>query len=221
MRRLVPQRHIHLENRGINHEVLNAKNHKREAEIVAQAGREGSVTIATNMAGRGTDIIMGGNPETMAWARLQDKYPTRLDVPQEEWNELVESIDNEHQMAEMGKRVLDLGGLHVIGSERHDARRIDLQLRGRCGRQGDPGSSRFFLSLDDDLMRIFAGPFVKRMLEMGGFKDDVPIESRMVSRRIDSAQKKREEYNFENKKSRLYSVACSIRNLGSKCFFYR
>ena len=192
-----------LDRRGIKHEVLNAKNHKREAEIVAQAGRLGAVTIATNMAGRGTDIILGGNPENMAWARLQEKYATRLDVPREEWDELVQSIDDEHHMAEMGKQVKEIGGLHVIGTERHDARRIDLQLRGRCGRQGDPGSSRFFLSLDDDLMRIFAGPFVKRVLEMGGFKDDVPIESRMVSRRIDAAQKKREEYNFEIRKSLL------------------
>ncbi len=192
-----------LERRGIKHEVLNAKNHKREAEIVAQAGRLGAVTIATNMAGRGTDIILGGNPENMAWARLQEKYTTRLDVPREEWDELVESIDQEHHMAEMGKEVKKIGGLHVIGTERHDARRIDLQLRGRCGRQGDPGSSRFYLSLDDDLMRIFAGPFVKRMLEMGGFKDDHPITSRMVSRRIDAAQKKREEYNFEIRKSLL------------------
>ena len=192
-----------LTKRGIKHEVLNAKNHKREADIVAQAGRFGAVTIATNMAGRGTDIIMGGNPETMAWARLQDTYPTRLDVPQEEWDSLVSEIDAEHKMAEMGEEVKEMGGLHVIGTERHDARRIDLQLRGRCGRQGDPGSSRFFLSLDDDLMRIFAGPFVKRVLEMGGFKDDVPIESKMVSRRIDSAQKKREEFNFEIRKSLL------------------
>jgi preprotein translocase subunit SecA len=192
-----------LTRRGIAHEVLNAKNHKREAEIVAQAGRRGAVTIATNMAGRGTDIILGGNPETMAWAQLQDKYETRLDVPRDEWDELIHKIDEQHHMSEQGKEVKALGGLHVIGTERHDARRIDLQLRGRCGRQGDPGSSRFFLSLDDDLMRIFAGPFVKRMLEMGGFKDDVPIESAMVSRRIDSAQKKREEYNFEIRKSLL------------------
>ena len=192
-----------LTKRGIKHEVLNAKNHKREADIVAQAGRFGAVTIATNMAGRGTDIIMGGNPETMAWARLQDTYPTRLDVPQSEWDTLVKEIDEEHKMGEMGVEVKAMGGLHVIGTERHDARRIDLQLRGRCGRQGDPGSSRFFLSLDDDLMRIFAGPFVKRVLEMGGFKDDVPIESKMVSRRIDSAQKKREEFNFEIRKSLL------------------
>ena len=192
-----------LTKRGIKHEVLNAKNHKREAEIVAQAGRLGAVTIATNMAGRGTDIVLGGNPETMAWARLQDKYPTRLDVPPEEWEALVKEIDREHGMSEMGEEVKQLGGLHVIGTERHDARRIDLQLRGRCGRQGDPGSSRFFLSLDDDLMRIFAGPFVKRMLEAGGFKDDVPIESKMVSRRINAAQKKREEANFEIRKSLL------------------
>ena len=192
-----------LERRGIKHEVLNAKNHKREAEIVAQAGRRGAVTIATNMAGRGTDIVLGGNPETMAWAQLQDRYETRLDVPREEWDRLVVEIDQEHRMSEMGEEIKSLGGLHVIGTERHDARRIDLQLRGRCGRQGDPGSSRFYLSLDDDLMRIFAGPFVKRMLEMGGFKDDVPIESTMVSRRIDSAQKKREEYNFEIRKSLL------------------
>ena len=192
-----------LSHRGIPHEVLNAKNHKREAEIVAQAGRRGAVTIATNMAGRGTDIVLGGNPETMAWAQLQDQYETRLDVPREEWDTLVDKIDKENHMSEMGDEVKELGGLHVIGTERHDARRIDLQLRGRCGRQGDPGSSRFYLSLDDDLMRIFAGPFVKRMLEMGGFKDDVPIESAMVSRRIDSAQKKREEYNFEIRKSLL------------------
>ncbi len=192
-----------LTKRGVKHEVLNAKHHKREADIVAQAGRFDAVTIATNMAGRGTDIIMGGNPETMAWARLQDKYATRLDVPQEEWEALVKSIDEEHKMSEMGEKVKDRGGLHVIGTERHDARRIDLQLRGRCGRQGDPGSSKFYLSLDDDLMRIFAGPFVKRMLEMGGFKGPEPLESSMVSRRIDGAQKKREEFNFEQRKSLL------------------
>ena len=192
-----------LARRGIKHEVLNAKNHKREAEIVAQAGRRGAVTIATNMAGRGTDIVLGGNPETMAWARLQDKYPTRLDVPPEEWDALIEEIDKEHDMTPEGERVKALGGLHVIGTERHDARRIDLQLRGRCGRQGDPGSSRFYLSLDDDLMRIFAGPYVRRVLEFGGFTDDVPIENKMVSRRLDGAQKKREEYNFEIRKSLL------------------
>jgi preprotein translocase subunit SecA len=192
-----------LSRRGIKHEVLNAKHHQREAEIIAQAGRKGAVTIATNMAGRGTDIILGGNPETMAWAQLQGKYPTRLDVPREEWDQLVHEIDERYQMKAEGEVVKRIGGLHVIGTERHDARRIDLQLRGRCGRQGDPGSSRFYLSLDDDLMRIFAGPFVKRVLEMGGFKDDVPMESGMVSRRIDSAQKKREEFNFEIRKNLL------------------
>lgn len=192
-----------LERRGIRHEVLNAKNHKREAEIIAQAGRSGAVTIATNMAGRGTDIILGGNPESLAWARLQDKYETRLDVPNEEWTALVAEIDAEHGMKENGKLVKELGGLHVVGTERHESRRIDLQLRGRCGRQGDPGSSRFYLSFDDDLIRIFAGPFVRRMMELGGFKDDMPIESAMVSRRIDAAQKKREEYNFEIRKSLL------------------
>ncbi len=192
-----------LSRRGIPHEVLNAKHHRREAEIVAQAGRLGAVTIATNMAGRGTDIVLGGNAETMAWALLQDKYPTRLDVPRDEWDQLVTEIEVRENMRAMGEQVKQLGGLHVIGTERHDARRIDLQLRGRCGRQGDPGSSRFFLSLDDDLMRIFAGPFVKRVLEMGGFSDDVPIESPMVSRRIDSAQKKREEFHFEARKSLL------------------
>src|SRR6476661_5507703 len=129
-----------LDKRGVKHEVLNAKHHKREAEIIAQAGRLGAVTIATNMAGRGTDIILGGNAETMAWAQLQDKYPTRLDVPTEEWHQLVTEIQQRENMKAEGVEVKDLGGLHIIGTERHEARRIDLQLRGRCGRQGDPGS---------------------------------------------------------------------------------
>ncbi len=192
-----------LKQRGIDHEVLNAKYHKREAEIVAQAGRSGRVTIATNMAGRGTDIILGGNPETLAWARLQDKYETRLDVPRDEWNALIREIESQEHMKEDGERVKQLGGLHVIGTERHDARRIDLQLRGRCGRQGDPGSSRFFLSLEDDLMRIFAGPWVKSILERLGMKNGEKIESRMVTRRIEAAQKKVEERNFEVRKSLL------------------
>ena len=130
-----------LNRRGIKHEVLNAKHHQREAEIVAQAGRKDAVTIATNMAGRGTDIILGGNPETMAWALLQDKYETRLDVPQEEWNKLVREIEEREQMKAEGEEVKMLGGLHIVGTERHEARRIDLQLRGRCGRQGDPGAA--------------------------------------------------------------------------------
>jgi preprotein translocase subunit SecA len=192
-----------LGHRGVKHEVLNAKHHQREAEIVAQAGRKGAVTIATNMAGRGTDIILGGNPETMAWALLQTKYETRLDVPQEEWNALVKEIDERERMKEEGQEVKKLGGLHIIGTERHEARRIDLQLRGRCGRQGDPGSSRFFLSLEDDLMRIFAGEWVKNVLTRLGMQEGEAIESNMVTRRIEGAQKKVEERNFETRKSLL------------------
>ncbi len=192
-----------LDRRGIKHQVLNAKFHKREAEIVAQAGRQGAVTIATNMAGRGTDIVLGGNPETMAWARLQDTYETRLDVPRDEWDELVEQIDAEEQMASQGGLIKNLGGLHVVGTERHDARRIDLQLRGRCGRQGDPGSSRFYLSLQDDLMRIFAGPWVEKMFRTLGMTEGEAIESKAVTRRIEAAQKKVEERNFEIRKNLL------------------
>ena len=192
-----------LELRGIPHDVLNAKQHGREADIVAQAGRIGAVTIATNMAGRGTDIILGGNPENMAWAQLQHKYPTRLEVPDEEWQELVEEIDQREKMSEEGDVVRELGGLYVIGTERHESRRIDLQLRGRCGRQGDPGSSRFFLSLEDDLMRIFAGDFVKSVMERMGMKEGEAIESSLVTRRIAAAQRKVEERNFEIRKSLL------------------
>jgi len=192
-----------LEQRGVPHEVLNAKHHKREAEIVAQAGRVGAVTIATNMAGRGTDIILGGNPETMAWARLQDRYATRLDVPHDEWDQLVHEIEEAEKMKEQGQYVKELGGLHVIGTERHEARRIDLQLRGRCGRQGDPGSSRFYLSLEDDLMRIFAGQWVKSILERLGMQEGEAIESRLVTRRIEAAQKKVEERHFEARKNLL------------------
>jgi len=192
-----------LQRRGIKHEVLNAKQHGREAEIVAQAGRFNSVTIATNMAGRGTDIILGGNPETMAWAQLQHKYPTRLEVPDAEWNALVDEIDNREKMSEEGEVVRELGGLYVIGTERHESRRIDLQLRGRCGRQGDPGGSRFYLSLEDDLMRVFAGDFVKSVMIRLGMKEGEAIESSLVTRRIASAQKKVEERNFEIRKSLL------------------
>ncbi len=192
-----------LEQRGIPHAVLNAKHHQREAEIVAQAGRLGSVTIATNMAGRGTDIILGGNPEAMAWAQLQDKYPTRLEVPPDAWDSLVAEIEQREQMKAEGRKVAAMGGLHIIGTERHEARRIDLQLRGRCGRQGDPGSSRFYLSLEDDLMRIFAGDWVKNVLTRLGMQEGEAIESRMVSRRIEGAQKKVEERNFEIRKNLL------------------
>jgi len=192
-----------LEKRGVDHEVLNAKQHKREAEIISQAGRLNAVTIATNMAGRGTDIILGGNPDTMAWAQLQGTYATRLDVPREEWETLVKQIAIRENMKVQGDLVRDLGGLHIIGTERHEARRIDLQLRGRCGRQGDPGSSRFFLSLEDDLMRIFAGEWVKNVLTRLGMQEGEAIESRMVTRRVEAAQKKVEERNFEVRKNLL------------------
>jgi preprotein translocase subunit SecA len=192
-----------LEKRGVEHQVLNAKHHKREAEIIAQAGRLAAVTIATNMAGRGTDIILGGNPETMAWAKLQDTYPTRLDVPKAEWDAFVAEISARENMKTEGETVRSMGGLQIIGTERHEARRIDLQLRGRCGRQGDPGSSRFFLSLEDDLMRIFAGEWVKNVLTRLGMQDGEAIESRMVTRRVEAAQKKVEERNFEVRKNLL------------------
>ena len=192
-----------LERKGIKHQVLNAKYHQREAEIIAQAGRKAAVTIATNMAGRGTDIILGGNPEAAAWAQLQQKYKTRLDVPPAEWDALVNEIQQREQMKAEGRDVAGMGGLHVIGTERHEARRIDLQLRGRCGRQGDPGSSRFYLSLEDDLMRIFAGEWVKNILTKLGMEEGQAIESRMVSRRIEGAQKKVEERHFETRKHLL------------------
>ncbi|MDR3233938.1 MAG: SEC-C domain-containing protein [Planctomycetaceae bacterium] len=192
-----------LDMKGIKHQVLNAKHHEREAEIVAQAGRKGAVTIATNMAGRGTDIILGGNPEAMAWSILQTQYPTRLEVPRDVWITLVNEIEAKEQMKPDGDFVRKLGGLHIIGTERHEARRIDLQLRGRTGRQGDPGSSRFFLSLEDDLMRIFAGEWVKRIMTMLGMEEGQVIESRMVSRRIEGAQRKVEERNFDVRKNLL------------------
>src|SRR5438309_8770437 len=175
-----------LKRRGVKHELLNAKPEyaAREAEIVAQAGRIGGVTIATNMAGRGTDIILGGNPETLAWAKLKDKYATRLDVPEDEWKALVNDIETREKMREEGRKVAELGGLHIIGTERHEARRIDNQLRGRAGRQGDPGSSRFILSLQDDLMRLFAGEWVSNVLSRLGMQEGEAIESGLVTRRI-------------------------------------
>ena len=194
---------------GIPHEVLNAKYHEREAEIVAQAGRREAVTIATNMAGRGTDIILGGNPEFMAWAdlkRMTDAdglplYPTRLEVPKDVWEQAVARYEPE--MKAEGREVAAVGGLHIIGTERHESRRIDNQLRGRAGRQGDPGSSRFFLSLEDDLMRKFAGEWVSAVLTRLGMQDGEAIESKMVSRRIEGAQKKVEERNFDIRKNLL------------------
>jgi len=204
-----------LKRRGIKHELLNAKpeNVAREAEIVAQAGRKGAVTISTNMAGRGTDIILGGNPETMAWARLKQvkdadgrpQYPTRLEVPNDIWTKMVEDIDSKEKMKEMGREVAAMGGLHIVGTERHESRRIDNQLRGRAGRQGDPGSSRFYLSLEDQLMRIFGGERLQRLMNnpLIGMKDGEALESGMLTKQIEKAQRRVEEYHFEQRKNLL------------------
>ena len=185
----------------VEHNVLNAKYHEREAEIVAQAGRKGSVTIATNMAGRGTDILLGGNPDFMAREFLKKDEIDPDDVTEEQWQKAYASakriVEDEH------REVVDLGGLHIVGTERHESRRIDNQLRGRAGRQGDPGSSRFFLSLEDDLMRIFAGDKVKALMQRLGMEKGVAIESKMVSKRIAAAQKSVEGRNFEARKHLL------------------
>ncbi|MFP6762973.1 MAG: preprotein translocase subunit SecA, partial [Planctomycetaceae bacterium] len=188
---------------GVQHNLLNAKFHEREAEIVAQAGRHNAVTISTNMAGRGTDIVLGGNPEHMAWDVLSKKFATRLDVPKSVWDDTTNEIAEKEGMRVEGETVATLGGLHVVGTERHDSRRIDLQLRGRAGRQGDPGSSRFFVSLDDDLMRIFMGPWVQNLLGQLGMEDGEAIENKMVNRQLENAQKKREEHHFEVRKHLL------------------
>jgi preprotein translocase subunit SecA len=185
----------------VEHNVLNAKYHEREAEIVAQAGRKGSVTIATNMAGRGTDILLGGNPDFMAREFLKKEEIDPDEATEEQWQKAFATakriVEEEHQ------KVVDLGGLHIIGTERHESRRIDNQLRGRAGRQGDPGSSRFFLSLEDDLMRIFAGDKVKALMQRLGMEKGVAIESKMVSKRIAAAQKSVEGRNFEARKHLL------------------
>jgi preprotein translocase subunit SecA len=217
-----------LKKKGIKHVVLNAKYHEREAEIVAQAGRKEMVTIATNMAGRGTDILLGGNPEFVAKqecvkkgtaqplraaqgkvdAGVDDANMTRwyyggneYAVPTAQWNETFNrykaQTDAEHA------EVVAAGGLHIFGTERHEARRIDNQLRGRAGRQGDPGSSRFYLSLEDDLMRIFAKEWVSNLLQRLGMEEGIPIESRMITKRIEAAQKAVEAQNFEARKHLL------------------
>jgi preprotein translocase subunit SecA len=217
-----------LKKRAVKHVVLNAKYHEREAEIVAQAGRLGMVTIATNMAGRGTDILLGGNPEFMAKQELVKKgvaHPlqaaggeveaaasseemtrfyyqgTEFECPLQQWEETFAhyklDTDKEHD------QVVGVGGLFILGTERHEARRIDHQLRGRAGRQGDPGASRFFLSLQDDLMRIFAKEWVSTLLQRLGMEEGVPIESRMITRRIEAAQKAVEAQNFEARKHLL------------------
>jgi preprotein translocase subunit SecA len=214
-----------LKRMGVRHEVLNAKNHEREAAIVAQAGRKGMVTVSTNMAGRGTDILLGGNPEFMARDEcLKQKVAERLTaeemkyvadahfyyfshhdqfyrVPIERWNEIYrrfkEQTDREHD------EVAALGGLHIVATERHESRRIDNQLRGRAGRQGDPGSSRFFLSLQDDLLRIFGGERMQRLMLRLGMEEDVPIESKLITKRIAKAQEAVELQNFEARKHLL------------------
>ncbi len=217
-----------LKKRGVRHVVLNAKFHEREAEIVAQAGRKGVVTIATNMAGRGTDILLGGNPEFMTKQELVRKgvarplqeaggeveaateseeltrfyyQGTEFEVPIAQWDEIFnrykQETDAEHN------QVVGLGGLFILGTERHEARRIDNQLRGRAGRQGDPGASRFYLSLQDDLMRIFAKEWVSTLLQRLGMEEGVPIESRLITRRIEAAQKAVEAQNFEARKHLL------------------
>jgi preprotein translocase subunit SecA len=217
-----------LKKKGIKHVVLNAKYHEREAEIVAQAGRKNMVTIATNMAGRGTDILLGGNPEFMAKQECvkkgiaqplraaQGKIQIDVDdskstvwyyngneyvVPTDQWTEAFDryklQTDKEHD------EVVAAGGLHIFGTERHEARRIDNQLRGRAGRQGDPGSSRFYLSLEDDLMRIFAKEWVSNLLQRLGMEEGIPIESKLISRRIEAAQKAVEGQNFEARKHLL------------------
>jgi preprotein translocase subunit SecA len=183
---------------GIKHNVLNAKYHEREAEIVAQAGRKGAVTIATNMAGRGTDILLGGNPEFLANDYLKRMEINPDEASPEQFEEQLEKA--KRVVAEEHKEVVAAGGLHILGTERHESRRIDNQLRGRAGRQGDPGSSRFVLSLEDDLMRIFAGDKVRSMMEWLGMEKGVAIESRTVSKQIERAQKAVEARNFETRK---------------------
>jgi preprotein translocase subunit SecA len=216
-----------LKRKGVKHVVLNAKYHEREAEIVAQAGRMGMVTIATNMAGRGTDILLGGNPEFMAKQELVKKgiaqalqqaggeieardtenttvwyyQGNEFRCPTDSWEEAFARYKNETDAEH--QQVVAAGGLHILGTERHEARRIDNQLRGRAGRQGDPGSSRFYLSLEDDLMRIFAKEWVSTLLQRLGMEEGVPIESKLISRRIEAAQKAVEAQNFEARKHLL------------------
>lgn len=199
-----------LKKRGIKHEVLNAKNHEREAEIVAQAGRLGAVTIATNMAGRGTDIILGGNPDFVARKEMKKEgftpeqilfavgfEPTddeKLEMARNRYKELMKTVSKDKE--EEQKRVVELGGLCIIGTERHESRRIDNQLRGRSGRQGDPGLTQFFISLEDDLMRLFGGERMQKYVEKFGLAEDEAIEAGVLTRQIEAAQKKVEGKNF-------------------------
>jgi len=193
-----------LAKKGIKHEVLNAKNHAREAEIVARAGLPGAVTVATNMAGRGTDIMLGGNAEFLAVQEMKAKGLDPVDTPEEyeaEWEGVYDAV--RARVADEAEKVVNVGGLYVLGTERHESRRIDNQLRGRSGRQGDPGESRFYLSLTDDLMRLFQSGAAEAILSRANFPDDVAIESSMVSRAIKSAQSQVESRNAETRKNVL------------------
>jgi preprotein translocase subunit SecA len=198
-----------LKKMGVKHEVLNAKNHEREAFIVAQAGRKGAITVSTNMAGRGTDILLGGNPEflTKEYLKKENKDPDLLQTSpvgspeRAEWDSVYARFKDETAVEH--DEVVALGGLHVLGTERHESRRIDNQLRGRAGRQGDPGSSRFYLSLQDDLMRIFGGERMQNLMLRLGMEEDVPIESKMISKRIAASQKAVEAQNFAARKHLL------------------
>jgi len=190
-----------LKRRGITHQVLNAKYHEMEAHIVAQAGRYKAVTIATNMAGRGTDILLGGNPEFMARNVIKQKLKPDDPNYQEEYKKLLERYKNE--AAEEHKKVVEVGGLHVLGTERHEARRIDNQLRGRCGRQGDPGSSRFYVSLGDDLMRLFGSDKLVGIMDKLGLEEGQVIQHPWVTKSIEIAQRRVEHHNFEIRKQLL------------------
>jgi len=190
---------------GIPHHVLNAKQHEREAYVVAQAGRKGSVTVATNMAGRGTDIVLGGNPEMLArYEVLQAADETLRNDPDALAKAVEEAMSHYKQRCEDEKKeVIAAGGLHILGTERHESRRIDNQLRGRGGRQGDPGSSRFYLSLEDDLMRIFAGDRIQLLMDRLGMEEDIPIEHKWVTKAVENAQTKVEQRNFDIRKHML------------------
>ena len=189
-----------LNKKGIQHHVLNAKHHENEAFVVAQAGRKGAITVSTNMAGRGTDIVLGGNPEMLAKLKFREEGrdpEAEGDAFEDLVDKLAEECDAERE------DILELGGLYIVGTERHESRRIDNQLRGRAGRQGDPGRSRFYLSLEDDLMRIFAGDRVKNLMERMGMPDNEPIEHPWVTKSVENAQKKVEERNFDIRKNLL------------------
>jgi preprotein translocase subunit SecA len=190
-----------LKKRGVRHEVLNAKYHEREAEIVAQAGRQGAVTIATNMAGRGTDILLGGNPDFLSKEMLRKKG---LDPATASAQDRAAALADARRITEPEhQKVVELGGLHIVGTERHESRRVDNQLRGRSGRQGDPGSSHFYLSLEDDLLRIFGSQRIQKIMERLGMEEGEPIEHKLVTRAIATAQKRVENHNFEIRKHLL------------------